>query len=89
VPGLKREKLKLTRELIRAGTIGSEPVNLEGVDIPTLCSASKDSWRSLSSGRADLGGEQKTLGGEQKTLRGEQKTDHDTLVLEETTSGEV
>jgi len=41
VPGLKREKLKLTRELIRAGTIGSEPVVLEGVDIPTLCSASK------------------------------------------------
>jgi len=41
VPGLKREKLKLTRELIRAGTIGGEAVNLEGVDIPTLCSASK------------------------------------------------
>jgi len=41
VPGLKREKLKLTRALIRAGTIGGEAVNLEGVDIPTLCSASK------------------------------------------------
>lgn len=41
VPGLKGETLKLTKNLIRAGTIGGQPVKLEGVDIPTLCSASK------------------------------------------------
>jgi len=41
VPGLKCETLKLTKNLIQAGTIGGEPVNLVGVDIKTLCSASK------------------------------------------------
>jgi len=41
VPGLKKETLKLTKELIQAGTIGGHPVNLEGVHIPTLCSAAK------------------------------------------------
>jgi len=41
VPGLKKETLKITKELIRAGTIGGHPVNFEGVDIPILCSAAK------------------------------------------------
>jgi len=41
VPGLKREKLILTKDLIRSGTVGGKPVILDEVDIPTLSSASK------------------------------------------------
>jgi len=41
VPGLKCETVKLAKELLLAGTVGAEPVNLEGVHIHTLCSASK------------------------------------------------
>jgi len=41
VPGLKCETVKLAKELLLAGTVGAQPVNLEGVHIHTLCSASK------------------------------------------------
>jgi len=41
VPGLKCETLKLTKELLQCGIVGGEPVDLEGVHIHTLCSASK------------------------------------------------
>jgi len=41
VPGLKCETVKLAKELLLGGAVGAQPVDLEGVHIHTLCSASK------------------------------------------------